>query len=788
MKSIYYFRKFNFYCLILVAGIMFYPVPAFPQNGSSITGRIMDSRTRQNLPLAYIRFRNITDLDGKINLTASDTAGIFHINSVQPGVYSLVVTSVGYKKYTQQLIVNSGNEISLGNIMLQDSILVIGEAVVTGARPSAKLENNRTVFLMNKKILNSSGTALEALGFISGIKVDLKQNITLESGGNVLIFVDGIERNKSFVSQLNPSQIDKVEIINAPPSNFDGNASGVLNITTKKEKNYGINGQVLAEVPTSGSEIYLFPSYNLNYNAGKFAFFTSYNGEINYENIDESTTRVVYSDIDTTRISSNQYIRQKNLSHKFHYGMDFLADSQNILNFYGYVNSYSYEQDGEAVLSVGGADYRTWNALREETDHNFGVFNSIYYKRLSKENNKELTLDISNYHLNASNATVFNRYGDSQGSIINKQKPVQNSSVIKIDYTSPIWKNFKLNAGIKMRFQLMQDEENEDFEYEESTYAGYGSIDFFLKNSEVYAGLRIEDSETGLKNRFRKSYISFLPTAYFRHKTDSQQILNFSFNRTVNRPSIYQLNTTVSSDDPLAMRTGNLFLEPEFHNNLQAEHTIQFHSNILSYRLFYTFITNAINSITFLKESPVVMTQVFNAGRIHQYGIRLTGSAKFGILTFNPSLQFYNISTCAYERFLSYGIHDRNKPVFESAVSSVISLKDDLSFSLIFQYSTPKNNIQGNSYNQAIYFISANKTFNNRLKAGVVCALPFTRNFVYQGSDIKSPEFSNSYNGNLKLSAFPLWLRMEYMFSSGRRRESIKRDKEEIISKPKKGL
>jgi hypothetical protein len=790
MKSISSFKKFKSGSFILATLIVLLPVTAFAQNGSSISGRIVDAGNGQSLPYAYISLKNISEQDDKTKGAVSDIDGLFRIFPVQPGAYNLVVTSVGYKKVSQQLNIKAGEEVSIGNIMLQDSIFGIGEAVVTGERGAATLENNKTVFLMNKKILNSSGTAIEALGFIPGIKVDLKQNITLEGGGNILIFVDGVERDKSFVSQLNPSHIDKVEIINAPPSNYDGNASGVINITTKKEKNSGISGQVLAELPTSGSEIYLFPSYNLSYNAGKFTFYTSYNGEINYETIDESTTREIYSVWDTTRVSSNQYVRQKNLSHKFHYGVDFLANSRNILNFYGYVNPYSYEQDGEAVLEFKGADISDWNARREEADRNLGIFNSIYYKRLSSDNKKEFTLDISNYHLDASNETVFNSdgSGDNQGSFINRQKPVQNASVIRADYITPLGENLKVTAGIKARFQLMQDQINEDFRYNENILAVYGSAVYILKNNEIYAGLRIEDTGTEMKASFKKSFVSLLPAMYFRHKFGTGQVLNLSFNRTVTRPLIYQLNTAVSNDDPLAMRTGNPFLEPELRNNLQAEHTLQLHGNILSYRLFYTYITDAISNITYLDNSSMLMTQVFNAGNIHQYGARVTGSLKVGVLTINPALQLYNISTRVNKGMISYGVSDRNKPVFESSLSSVLSLKNDLSVSLIFQYATPKNNIQGNSYNQALYFLSADKTFKNHLKIGIVSALPFTRSFIYQGSDIQSPGFSSSYTGNLKLSAFPLWLRLGYQFNSGRSRDRISREKEEIMSKPKKGL
>jgi hypothetical protein len=789
MKSITNFKIGKNATLILTIAFLFLPVCVFSQNGSSISGTLIDAGNSQPLPYAYVSLKSPSDLV-RLKGAVSDNDGLFSIPAVQSGVYNLIVTSIGYKKTSLQIEVKSGEDISVGNILVQDSIFGVGEAVVTAERGAASIENNRAVFLMNKKILNSSGTAIEALGYIPGIKVDLKQNISLEGGGNVLIFVDGVERDRGFVSQLNPSQIDKVEVINTPPSNYDGNANGVINIITKTEMNSGISGQILAELPSSESEVYLFPSYNLNFNSGKFTVYTSYNGEINYENIDENTDRSVYYDADTMNISSHQYVRQKNLSHKFHYGLDYLMNPKNILNFYGYVNPYSYEQDGRAVTNFTGGEYDNWNAMKEETDHNLGVFNSLYYKHFSNDHEHEFTIDISNYHLNARNTSVFKGTGseENSASFVNEQKPFQNASVIKVDYSTPLIGSLKLTTGAKARFQILEDKVASDFRYRENTIAGYGTVNYGFKSNEINAGIRIEDSETGLKNGFRKSFVSFFPNFNFRHKFESGQMLNMSFNRTVIRPSIYQLNTVTSNDDPVSMRTGNPFLKPELRNNLQAEHVIQFHGNMISSRLFYTYITDAINYITFLQESSTFMTQSFNAGTIHQYGVRLTGSVKFGVLTISPSLQLYNVSTRVNDKIKLYGVEDRNRPVFESGLSSILSFKNDLSVSMVFQYSTPKNNMQTNSYSGALYFLSADKTFKKRFKIGLVSALAFNGGFIYQGSDINMPDFSSSYNGNLKLSAFPLWIRAGYQFNSGRSRDKISREKEEIISKPKKGL
>lgn len=98
-----------------------------------------------------------------------------------------------------------------------DSTTFLKETVVFAERLKGKKENGKTVFFINNTILSASGSSPDVLRHIPGIQVDLKQNISLEGSTNILLFVNGKERDKSFISQLNPSQIDKVEVLNTPP-------------------------------------------------------------------------------------------------------------------------------------------------------------------------------------------------------------------------------------------------------------------------------------------------------------------------------------------------------------------------------------------------------------------------------------------------------------------------------------------------------------------------------------------------------------------------------------------
>lgn len=760
------------------------------QNTSSVTGKIYDAKNNEPVPFATICLMDISDtVSQQMRGTISNDSGNFTIDQIQNGRYNLQVTSVGYKKANKIIEISGSKVIDAGTFSLQDSSLLIAETVIAADRVKAKSETGKTIYYINNKLLSATGSSPELLRHIPGVQVDLKQNISLDGNPDILLFVDGKERDKSYVSQLNPSQIDRIEVINTPPSNYDGNVSGVINIVLKKEKTTGVSGHIFSEIPTSKSVVYLFPTYSLNYNYNKINLFTSYNGEINCEDIDEITNRQIFENTSVTYISSVQQVRQKNLSHKLHYGIDYHLTDRDIFNFYGFYNRYSYEQDGNVVVQATGNTGSDWEAQKEETDLNRTIFNSLYYKHLFNDKGREIAVDISNAKYRSENDVVFN-HNSGDGALIhtNSENPKQTATSLKIDFSTPLNEEFKLSAGVKVKIHDMRDNTSDGFSYTEQTNALYGALNYKRPNFDSNIGLRFENAKTQLNNSRNKSLNLFLPYAAFHYKMNEQNHLYLSFRSSVRRPSVYLLNQYTYTDDPYSIRKGNPLLKPEMNNRLQLEHSIRFRSNYISSRLFYETITDAFNNLTYLTNSNLFVTQVQNLGSIHQYGLQLTGALKMGMLTISPSFRLYNQSTFGNSLAKQYGIENKNNLVFESGISSILSFKNDFALSVIFQYETAMVNIQDKTYDEALYFVSLDKTFKENLKAGIVSALPFAENFIYQGSKIHSSDFSSTYTGNLKLPTIPLMFRVSYQFGTGMKRANIKREKEEVDTRPKQGF
>ncbi|MFP4555425.1 MAG: outer membrane beta-barrel protein [Bacteroidales bacterium] len=762
----------------------------YAQMDCTITGIVIEEESNQPVPYATVGL--MAESDGAnllITGTIADENGKFNIRPLAKGKYTLQASSVGYKKTTKRInIVNSGNY-DAGTIYVKDSVQLLDQVVLVGERIKGKIENDRTIFFINKRILSASGNTPKLLRHVPGVQVDLKQNLSLEGSRAILLFVNGKERDMSFIKQLNPSHIDRVEIMNTPPSSYDGNASGVINIVLKKEKDAGFSGQFFTEIPTSKSIVYSFPNYSLHYGFKKLNLYTSYNGEINFENIDETYKWEIRNTWETLDITSVEQIKQKNLSHKFHYGFDYQATSQDIINYYGSINPYSYEQDGKVYMDIVGNMNQIWNSTKEETDQNLNVFNSLYYRHLFEKKGSEITFDISNSLLKANNSTVYiNDNNDEEVSILNSEKPEQVATSLKIDYSNPIGENFTMNTGVKAGVKSMHNKSVSSFGYNEQLFALYSTFHYKRTRYNINLGVRTEYVDTELNNDFNKPELSVLPYITFKYKLNTKQNILLSYRRSVNRPNVFQLNPYIYMDNPYSIRKGNPFLEPEFTHRIYAEHSIRFNVSYVSTRLFYENMNNAINNLTFLNESNIFETQQHNLGSIYQLGMQFLGSLKFGSLTLSPSIRFYNQLTNGNSLAKHYNIEKRTNWVIDAGFSSVLSLKNDFALSGTFQYSTVKYKIQGNAFCDALYFLSLDKTFKNNVKVGVMAALPFAKTFIYQGSEIEAQNFTSSYRGNLKLPTVPIMFRLSYQFQTGKEKKLINRDKGNVPKRVKSGF
>jgi hypothetical protein len=771
--------------LLLMTGIGILPLRA--QQPPVITGTVVENQSNQ--PVAYANIAVYDESGGNLlGGTAGDYKGVFTITGINIGACLIRISAIGYETFSEEIVLPYERSLDLGMIRLTTKEVILGDVSVVAGRIRATTADNKTTFYISKTMQSASNTGTDVLKFIPGIQMDLQQNISLEGSQNILILVDGRERSRSFISQLHAGKIDKIEIMSNPPSSYDGNVTGVINIITASDRETGIDGHIYTELPTADSDVFLFPTFSLNYGTDKFNLFTSYNGEMLYFNIRETSRREIIQDEVEKLIISNQQVRQKNWSHLFHYGLDLFLKEKNQLSFYGFLNPYSHEHDGIAEMLVTGIQNSQWFAGKEDDDTNKSHYNSLYYKHLFNETNNELKVDISHYHMNAENITTYNN--EETGYLqINQLNPEQNRINVRIDHAIHLHERIKLTTGLQGRLNYMKNKGQEEFSYSEQSYGGYSSLSYNSSKLQLTAGLRFEYNTSRADNGSKYSSGSLLPEGSVNFKTGAVSGLRLAFRRGITCPGIYQLNPAWQSDDPYTVNAGNPDLRPGFKSNLAMEYSVRTGNKHLSSRLFYDKQTDAIQNLTKINENGIFETRSYNLGDIHQFGIQFTGSmnlTKNGGITFY--LKLFDVHSIPGDPALQENIGERHRFTCETGISAYSNFGRGFSASGTCQYLSPMNQIQGNTFSDALYRFSLEKSFDRGLKAGFTGVLPFAGKFTYRGNEISSPEFKIYSKGVVDMSALPILVKVSYQFQSGIKLNKTERPSEVTDNHKRKGF
>ncbi len=777
-------QKIILFNLLVLVGIL-YPSLVSAQPGFTISGEIISAENGE-----AVAFANVALFDSAqtliLNGAAGNETGNFILNGVAPGTYQIQVSALGFESWTKKVEMH-GN-VNLGFVPLLNSNVQLKDVDVIAERIKAKPSPDKTTFFVNSKMHESSNTGTDILKLIPGLQVDLQQNISLEGSQNIIILVDGKERDRSFLSQLPASKIDKVEVISSPPAKYDASVTGVINIVLAKGKNTGLDGHVYLEIPTSGSVIFLTPAYSLNYGFGKFNLFTSYNGDLRYFNITESYRREIFSNSEISKIISTQNVRQKTWSHRFHYGFDWFLNERNQLNFYAFYNPFSQELDGDVEVQSTGSETTNWLAEKEDKDLNYSGFYSLWYNHFfDKTTGHELALDMSLHNLKAENASIFSN-SETGYFQENKVKPNNQNIHIKLDYTLPVSEKIKLNAGFQTRLTTMNDRNSATFRYEETVFAGYGTLSYKTTKLETTLGLRLENQNTKLHEEKIRKEIFLLPNFSAIYNLNEKQTLKLNYRRSVSWPGFYQLNSYTSVEDPFTLNSGNANLRPETHNQVNLEYSRRFKNHFVSARLFYHKTTDAIRNLMFLNDNGLFEIQKNNLGEIRRTGIQFSGALSFGNVGINPYLKIFDAFSKPNQLVAEHQIESKHQLVLESGLSAFATFKKGFTASVIFQYASPMNEIRGNTFSDALYFVSLEKSFSKNLKAGIVSGLPLAKTFTYQGSEVVGPDFYHFSKGEIQLSTVPLWFKISYRFSSGKNVQKIERTGEVPVQEKRKGF
>lgn len=606
---------------LLALGFITLSLTSFAQNKGKVSGSLFDEK-RQSMP-----FANVLLLKAKDSTLAkgavADAGGQFAFEQVAENQYIVSISMVGYKKYySPKITISAENlDVKLPDIQLAQETQALKEVTVVAKKPLLEQQADKLVMNVENSIVNSGSTALEVLQRAPGVSIDQNDNISLKGKQGVQIYMDGKptymsqEQLANLLKNMNSDQIEKIEIISNPSARYDaaGN-SGIINIITKRNKNFGTNGSLTLGAGVSFPPQLVFGdvkgnlpkgNFNLNLNnrQGKFNTFGNISSRYNQNFNNQNISRV----LDGRTIDQYGFRPMQSHNTTLRAGADYFASKKTTIGVLLNANLGEWMNNGEirnnAYIRNNGViesspqttsnPYRSWKNLTFNTN----------FKHAFNDKGKELTADFDySVYDNQSNekgmtTRFFNGNNEEIGTplqVTSDIPNVYNIFAIKTDFINPLPKsNAKLELGAKSSFvksdnniQFFNDGKldigrTNHFIYTENVNAAYANFNKKINDKwNIQTGLRAEqtvsrgESKTLNESR-RREYINLFPSVYLTHTINKNNQLNLNYSRRIDRPDYQSLNPFIFFLDPYTYELGNEYLRPQLTHSLEVSHTFQ---------------------------------------------------------------------------------------------------------------------------------------------------------------------------------------------------------------------
>lgn len=634
-----------------------------------ITGKILDATTSQPVEFATVTLLSRRD-SALITGTITNPKGDFILEEIPAGAFRMKVSFIGYRTGVKDSIFISSvnSELNLGTLKLKSASQTLQEVVITGEKELFQQSIDKRVFNVEKSIVSQGGSATDVLETVPSITVDVDGAISLRGSGGVVVLIDGKpstltgSSRSAILDQIPASAIESIEVITNPSAKYDAEGmSGIINIVTKKNKLQGVNGQAMV---SAGTRDKYNASLNLNYRTAKFNLYTNYSyrystrfGRRTSDLQDSSQVSNTFS-----TLYQNATSRDKDKDHMFQLGLDYYLSQRSTL---GWSATYRNDQEVEPETALN---------QRRAFQYNGGIINQIYdtlfyqntfsrekgqnfeanlnYRLTFSKPQQELTASATYSVANGNNGSqsrneLYNADGTPSGEKLrlwtNQTDDKNYIMTLQADYTQPLLKNSKLEAGYKSIIRQLDNDfvfENYDFPsqqyrndtlysnhfvYKEQVHSLYGNFSSTIKNFGYQLGLRTEGTMTNSDQQttakvYTFNYFSFFPSVFLSYKFKNEQQWQLNYSRRISRPDMRQLNPFVNFANQFNISYGNPRLKPEYTDAYELSYLKGWKSLFLTSSAYYRYTTDVQQRFISVDTSSVTTVTFVNLGQRKSYG------------------------------------------------------------------------------------------------------------------------------------------------------------------------
>ncbi|MDR2127106.1 MAG: outer membrane beta-barrel protein [Prevotellaceae bacterium] len=690
----------KFYFLIFS---LIFPVTLAAQN---ITGKIANN---DSLP---IEFANVILLQAKdssfIKGTVTDKNGNFSLPN-DNGNYLLKVSFLGFQ--TQIFEVKTQN---IGTIYLQSEDEDLPEIIVTATRPFVKMENGGISIDIKHSRLKEIGTAGDVLAQLPLVTNDDDKIIVFGKGVPLIYLNNRLIRDLSELENINSNTINKISIITNPDAQYTANVKSVIKIETEKIQGEGLSGNLSSGI-TINRKFSNVSAVNLNYRINKLDLFgmayISNRKDLHYINWEQNITNNHIFQNDSNHIDRRIFRSNLGLNYTFDdnnsMGMRYeyaLTPKYNSI-IYSSLANFNSNNLKEQIYSIQNRDenrakhslnayfsgqFATW--LLAKLDFDFIKGNTDNEQKIKNEGSKLIENIVTNGNQNnqlIASKLVFTTpfendklvYGSEFANTNNRQS----FFITEQDREKNLQSNRNEAKQNLLAFFVTYNKSINTFDFDLGLRYEYVAFDYFVNQEKQAEQSRI--------------YQNWFPSINLTYSNNDFQAM-LGFDRSIYRPSYYQLRNNIQYNSPYSYESGNPFLKSSIDNCFSS--SIQWKD--------FLFLTNfdiyedIILLISEAYTEDIKLSKTENFRNFRNFSMAAFYSK--AIKKWQSSLEISFLKD-----FFKYDERSYGQPIFRTKIKNSILLSKSFQIGADISYSTSGNSEIDYMYDVFRMNVYVSKTF-----------------------------------------------------------------------------
>ena len=744
-----------------------------------IKGRVFDAETKANLEFVSVILSHPKD-SLPLQLAISNAGGEFHFKNIQPGIYSIHLSLLGFKSYTTNPFTLTGNEaeFQLDPIAIHMDTRTLEEVTVQARAGATSYRLDKQTIYTENQISGAGGSAADLLHKLPSVTQSPDGQIAIHGNTNLLVFINGKPssiKGNELLENTSASEIRKIELITSPSAKYDASGSGgIINLITKKNLADGFNGNIMV----AGDHLGGYSSdFLMNYKTKKISFFSGLdiNRRRNEGDIDYVTHFLsAQSDFAESGVQKSQRTNTG-----IRAGADILPTENDKILISSNFGSFQTNNDGnwQTIETISGhsissistdGDVRTghYSGADATYEHKFGpTGKAISISALWN------SLKYDDQYLNQ--VSDANGTGPmSQTTVLNK---AFNNYQFNLDYNTPAGKAGNLEAGLQVT--LNTEKENylsslsnplppvvtaQNTKYSGSVEALYGTWHLKLKQLEFKAGLRgelLDRKLNTLQNSYPLDRFDLYPSLNVSYKIDSAHEFLFNYSRRTDQLKTIQLDPLPRWYDFYNVTIGNPNLRNEITSKVCADYLINLHKISLVNELYYYSTTDKIEAIRSLYHDNIIQNRFENMGSEKTLGLEINANWIVNTwLRLDEKLDFID---SRLEVNIDPVVQKRDYQQWYCVTSANAVLSPTLSVEADFSYYGPSLTAQSRIRECYLGGLSIRKSFLNK-KLSITFSGRDVLRLYKRTEQIQGTDFTQTYSTHNK---FPIRLSIAYKFN-----------------------